>query len=188
MIRRSVVRPKLVSKGAMSGSLISISSILSIFMVCKEKVFARWALRFPGEAGTIESGREVALEFFSNPGLPVLSLRRILRLDFVNLRRNLNRSLRPIIRPLAGDHLSCMFRINPPFGKDAISIETAMEHACARVAIVIDAIASDYGTQLHQVEIGIPGLKRVERPDNQWHPALTRSFELGQLELESDAR
>src|SRR6476620_1322725 len=118
MIRRSVVRPKLVSNGAMSGNRISISSILSIFMVFKEKVFARWALRFPGESGAIESGREVALEFFSNPGLPVLSLRRIVHLDFVNLRRNINQSLRPISRRLAGDHLSCVFRINPPFGKD----------------------------------------------------------------------
>ena len=132
-----VVTPKLVSNGATSGRLISRSSIRSIFIIIlKEQILAVLAFASGNETGTIES---LPKEVPGNRRESCAAISRLVKtagLD-LSISRGTSTTAGWVSSIFAFKRAGNALRADPPFHKEAIRIETAMERARARVAVVV---------------------------------------------------
>ena len=139
------------------------------------------------EPGTIESLRKKFQELSSNRELPYSRLVKAAGLEHLDITRNFNYCQGCVSSSFTRKGACNVRRADPPFHKDAIRIETTMQRACARVAVVVLEIPANNATKFDEVEVSIPGLKWIKSPCDQRNPSREGVITLGELEARANS-
>src|SRR5438093_2457809 len=180
-IRRTVVRPKLVSKKCTSGRRISRIST-RLIRISLQQVSPR--IRFPGETGDDQSFSEKFHQFSPDLTLQLAGAFRVFPRDAVEVQRNgdiVGGFFRRSVEWLAGQSFFRPSRFNPPLRNQSVGRQPLLEAALDR-PIVIRKISPADGAQTLDVEKGIFRPHRVETPLDRIQPGRKRSAPLRALQ------